>query len=71
MYLYYTGFFDSFEIKDINSVFKLMVKESQKNIWKPFFLFINTFVHPNKVGIDYKIIENFMYSFNNWFNLIK
>jgi len=27
-----TGFFDSFEIKDINSVFKLMVKESQKNI---------------------------------------
>ena len=32
-----TGFFDSFEIKDINSVFKLMVKESQKNIWKPFF----------------------------------
>jgi proton translocating ATP synthase F1 alpha subunit len=27
-----TGFFDSFEIKDINSVFKLMIKESQKNI---------------------------------------
>jgi hypothetical protein len=48
-----------------------MIKESQKKIWKPFFLFINTFVHPNKVGIDYKIIENFMYSFNNWFNLIK
>jgi hypothetical protein len=48
-----------------------MIKESQKKIWKPFFLFINTFVHPNKVGIDYKIIENFMYSFTNWFNLIK
>ena len=27
-----TGFFDSFEIKDINNVFKLMVKESQKKI---------------------------------------
>ena len=27
-----TGFFDSFEIKDINSVFKLMIKESQKKI---------------------------------------
>ena len=27
-----TGFFDSFDIKNINSIFKLMVKESQKNI---------------------------------------
>jgi proton translocating ATP synthase F1 alpha subunit len=27
-----TGFFDSFDIKNINSIFKLMVKESQKKI---------------------------------------
>jgi len=66
-----TGFFDNIAIKEINSIFNLMIKESQKIIWKPFFSFINTFVHPNKVGIDYKIIESFMYSFNNWFNLIK
>jgi hypothetical protein len=48
-----------------------MIKESNKFLWKPFFSFINTFVYPNKVGVDLKILENFMYSFNNWFNLIK
>ena len=66
-----TGFFDNIQLKSIKKIFKLMVKESRKIFWKPFFLFINTFVHPNKVGIDFKIIENFMYSFNNWFNIIK
>lgn len=66
-----TGFFDSIQIKDIRNIFNLMVKEIRKIFWKPFFSFINTFVHPNKVGIDFKIIENFMYSFNNWFNIIK
>jgi len=61
-----TGFFDSFDLKNIDTIFKKMVNDSLKPFWKPFFNFLNVFIHPNKVGIDFKLLENFMHSFCNW-----
>jgi hypothetical protein len=43
-----------------------MVVDSLKPFWKPFFTFLNVFIHPNKVGIDFKLLENFMHSFCSW-----
>jgi len=61
-----TGFFDAFDLKSIDTIFKKMVSDSLKPFWKPFFTFLNVFIHPNKVGVDFKLLENFMHSFCNW-----
>ena len=40
-----TGFFDNFDIKNINSIFKLMIKESQKKFENlSFYLLIHLFI---------------------------
>jgi len=65
------GFFDDVATKEIAGIFESMVDESKKSFWYPFFTFLNTFMHPNKVGIDYKVFENFLTSYNYWFNIIK
>jgi proton translocating ATP synthase F1 alpha subunit len=64
-----TGFFDQFDVKVIDKIFKSMLAEAQNKIWFPFFKFLQIFSHPNKVGVDFKVLENFLASFNNWFLL--
>jgi hypothetical protein len=48
-----------------------MVIKSKNLIWYPFFKFLNIFLNPDKEGIEYKIFEKFLTSYNNWFNLNK
>ena len=64
------GFLDKVPVNEINNYFAKMVLESEKLIWKPYMKFLNTYFHPNKVGFDYKILENFVNSFNVWFQII-
>jgi len=64
------GFFDDVEVKNIAKVFESMVEESKKDFWLPHFTALNMFMHPDKVGIDYKLLEQFLTSFNVWFKLI-
>jgi len=66
-----TGFFDAFDLRNIEAIFKKMVGDSLKPFWKPFFTFLNVFIHPNKVGVDFKLLENFMHSFCSWIILKK
>lgn len=64
------GFLDKVPVKEINSYFAKLIVESEKPLWTPFMKFLNTYFHPNKVGFDYKVLENFVSSFNVWFQAI-
>ena len=37
-----TGFFDSFEVKNIGNVFSFMLDKLSENLWYPFFNFLNS-----------------------------
>jgi len=65
------GFFDNIATKNINNIYEYMVIKSKNLIWYPFFKFLNIFLNPDKEGIEYKIFEKFLTSYNNWFNLNK
>ena len=64
------GFLDKISVQNIHTYFAKLIVESEKPLWTPFMKFLNTYFHPNKVGIDFKVLERFVNSFNVWFQII-
>ena len=60
------GFFDTILIKKINYIFEIMVLESKKLFWNPFFNFLNNVINPEKLGLKFMMLEGFLGSYNKW-----
>jgi F-type H+-transporting ATPase subunit alpha len=59
------GFLDKVDVNQINSIFNLILLNSKKKIFLPFFNFLNKFSYPDKIGVRGDRLDFFMSFFNS------